>query len=195
MTPEQATEYLTGKYRTYDQRAIRYRLAAYAMILMGLDNNSSVLDIGGGDAELEQCLREEFGWRGIYTNADHVHGVDIFRDVLDGHLNNKHAETPKGNRWYWRHDFVTCLEVAEHFPGTGAIRLIEELPGFARKGVVFSTPNARVQDVLDMDPTHRCGLRPGNFTRRDYTVEQHMLYEGYYSDGLVDGLIAYKEVS
>lgn len=180
MTPEEAKLYLSGKYRTYDERAVRYRLAAYAMILMGLQDEHSLLDIGGGDAEMEKCLREEFGWKGFYNNIDHTTGRDI-------------SEVTRQSPGYWEHDFVTCLEVVEHFPFAEATRLLNVLPDFSRIGTVFSTPNPYVQDVRAMDPTHITGIAPGYFTRRGYTVERHMLYDGYYSEGQVDGLIAYKE--
>lgn len=191
MTPEDASRYLNGKFRSYDERAVRYRLSAYAMIIMGLGEYDSVMDIGGGDAEMQKCLREEFGWKGPYTNADWAHGVDIFDDIIDGGvIGGSQAE----HRYHWEHDFVTCLEVVEHFDLSDAMRMLDELPGFARKGIVFTTPDARVQNVRAMDPTHRTGLGPGHFIRRAYTVERHMLYDGYYSSGEVDGLIAYKQL-
>lgn len=184
MTPEDAQEYLNGKFRTYDERAVRYRLSAYAMILMGLQENDSLLDVGGGDEEMAKCLREEFGWRGVYSNLDWKRGYDIEVELI----------TP-GDPHYWRHDFVTCLEVVEHFPEPTAYKLLARLPLFARKGVVVSTPNPHVQDVLQMDDTHRCGIYDTSFIRRGYTVEHHMLYDGYYSGGLVDGYVAYKSTS
>lgn len=183
MTPEQASEYLNGKFRSYDERAVRYRLTAYAMILMGFGERDSVLDLGGGDAELEKCLREEFGWTGVYTNVDHTTGKDVVHVVLNqfpGH---------------WTHDFVTCLEVIEHIPQRHADRIVGRVPRFARKGVVFTTPNPDVQNVYKMDDTHINPTPRNVFENRGYTVEEHMLYDGYYSQGQVDGLIAYREAA
>ena len=180
MSPEEASQYLNGKYRSYDERAVRYRLATLAMIMMGLDENDSVLDFGGGDAELEKCMRDEFGWKGLYVNVDYVTGLDI-KQVLAEHAAN------------FRCDFVTGLEVIEHLDQPWVNIMLMRLPFYARKGVVLSTPDPLVQDVLAMDNTHVTPVYPVMFAARGYTVERHMLYDGYYSEGQVDGLIAYKK--
>lgn len=182
MTPEQAVEYLNGKFRSYDERAVRYRLSAYAMILMGLEESDSIIDFGGGEAELEKCLREEFGWTGTYTNVDYSTGMDIKKVLNDFDARKSYV-----------HDFVASLEVVEHFDTMWAKFMLDRLPKYARKGVVLTTPNPLVQNVYEMDATHVTPIGPNRLAVYGYTVEEHMLYDGYYSQGQVDGLVAYQK--
>jgi hypothetical protein len=52
-------------------------------------------------------------------------------------------------RWDW----FACLEVLEHL--TSPTRLLDMMCDAAVHGVVVTTPNPEVVDVLALDPTHR----------------------------------------
>jgi hypothetical protein len=175
--PEHYQDYLVTRYRTYDERAVRYRATARVMQHMNLSAQDSVLDIGGGDAEMEKCLREEFGFQGAYYNYDFTTGHDIY-DFL-------------GEAYMFDPDFIVCLETIEHLNPFYAHRLLGEMPLLAHKGVVLTTPNGDAQNVFEMDDTHLWAATEASLEAAGYATVTATLYDGFYSDGKPDGLVAW----
>jgi hypothetical protein len=111
--------------------------ALRAMRRLGLDHQSTVVDIGAGWTELDFCLRVSGGWRGRYY-------------PIDAGLDGCELATWTPPR---RAEFFVALEVAEHL--SCPEQLLRRMTEAATKGVIVSTPNSDVVDTLGMDPTHR----------------------------------------
>lgn len=163
-------DYLDARTGTYEQRAVRYRHAASLMMLAGLDDSDTVVDVGAGWTEFDYTLRAEFGWKGRYIPIDGgIDGVDL--EVW---------EPPR------RADWFIALEILEHIhtPYLLAVAMKEK----ADKGVMFSTPNPETTDVLAMDDTHVIEVSKRMMERYGFTVTEQTFYGGRFSGGKPDSL-------
>jgi hypothetical protein len=151
--------------RPYIERSARYEVAADRLCTGGLSDRDAVADIGAGHTELDVCLRLGHGWRGRYVP------VDRWTGPLDLEL-----WTPPV-RWDW----FACLEVLEHL--VDPRRLLEAMLDAAMKGVVVTTPNPAVVDVLAMDPTHRTSIGREQLAEWGLYTSLHNLY-GHPEDGI-----------
>lgn len=151
---------------TYAGRRARYDAAADRLFSARLSNADIVVDVGAGGTELDVCLRVDWGWRGRYVPVDAwLDGVDL-------------------NRWTppRRFDWFTALEVLEHLETPE--RLVRALQRYATKGVVVTTPNPQVWDVLAMDPTHVSPI--SRATLEEWGFQTGLLtFYGKYQDGIV----------
>lgn len=151
--------------RPYLERCARYEIAAERLFTGGLGDRDTLADVGAGYTELDVCLRTGRGWRGRYVPVDRWTGpVDLER------------WTPPV-RWDW----IACLEVLEHLHDPH--RLLDALLEAAAKGVVVTTPNPDVVDVLAMDPTHVTPLSRGQLADAGFYTSLHNLY-GTPDDGI-----------
>ncbi|MFD9517874.1 hypothetical protein [Streptomyces sp. NPDC059979] len=151
--------------RTYLERVARYQVAADRMTAGGLCDRHSVADVGAGHTELDVCLRTEHGWRGRYLPVDRWAGdVDL-----------ETWEPPM------RFDWLACLEVIEHL--NDPARLVRMLQDSAECGVVITTPNPAVVDVLALDPTHITPVCREDLARLGFYTSTHNLY-GADGDGI-----------
>jgi hypothetical protein len=151
--------------RPYVERAGRYEVAADRLFTGGLTDRDVVADIGAGHTELDVCLRQTHGWRGRYVPVDRwTAPIDL------------DAWTPPV-RWDW----FACLEVLEHLHDPR--RLLDCMLDAAIKGVVITTPNPEVVDVLAMDPTHRTPIRREQLAAWGLYTSLHNLY-GTADDGI-----------
>lgn len=154
----QSEDYLLSRTGCYEWRCERYGAAAAAMLNMGLDDNSLVVDVGAGWTELDAFLRTEFGWRGRYWPVDGMFdGTDL-----------NHWVPPRPA------DFFVALEVLEHlhYPQ----RLLGQLRFYATKGVIVSVPNPRTTDVLGMDPTHVSVITEQQLRQNGFRVDERSFY-------------------
>ncbi|WP_436760235.1 hypothetical protein [Streptosporangium sp. V21-05] len=78
-------------------------------------------------------------------------------------------------------DWFACLEVLEHLRDPG--RLVGALQDNATRGVVITTPNPEVWDVLAMDPTHLTPISQGMLREWGFRTTLHTFY-GKYQDGI-----------
>ncbi|MDJ0386283.1 hypothetical protein [Streptomyces sp. G-G2] len=151
--------------RPYQERAARYRVAADRLATGGLSDRHSLADVGAGHTELDWCLRREHGWDGRYLPFDRWTGdVDLERWVPP-----------------MRYDWLACLEVIEHLRDPD--RLLRELLASAVLGVVVTTPNPAVVDVLAMDPTHITPVSREHLADLGFYTSLHNLY-GTPDDGI-----------
>jgi hypothetical protein len=153
--------------RPYEERAARYSVAADRLAAGGLCDLHVVADIGAGGTELDYLLRAERGWRGRYVPVDRwtgPEGLDLDRWV-----------PPR--RWDW----FACLEVLEHL--ASPMRLLEVMCDAAASGVVVTTPNPDVVDVLALDPTHRTPLTRQQLASAGLYTSVHNFY-GADGDGI-----------
>jgi 2-polyprenyl-3-methyl-5-hydroxy-6-metoxy-1,4-benzoquinol methylase len=80
-------------------------------------------------------------------------------------------------RWDW----FACLEVLEHLRDPR--RLLDAMLDAAVRGVVVTTPNPAVVDVLAMDPTHRTPISREQLAQAGLYTSLHNLY-GADQDGI-----------
>lgn len=151
--------------RPYAERAARYEIAADRLMTGGLSDRHSLADIGAGHTELDVCLRTAHGWRGRYVPVDR----------WTGHVDLETWKPPM--RWDW----VAALEVLEHLEDP--FRLLADLMSSALLGVVVTTPNPDVVDVLAMDPTHRTPITREQLADAGLYTSLHNLY-GTGDDGI-----------
>lgn len=164
--------YLRERTGTYDARAVRYRAALSALTSHGMNDASTVYDIGAGWTELDVTLRVDGGWRGRYIPVDI--GLDSAHD-LETWVPPRPA------------DFAVALEVLEHLDAPW--RLVAEMQG-SIPVIVVSVPNPRTVDVLGMDRTHRTVITADDLASRGFVVEEATFYGGVYSKGQPDALFA-----
>jgi hypothetical protein len=149
----QCDAYLAGRTATYPMRCERFDTAIATMRSHGLTDDDIVLDFGAGSTDLA-CRLHEHGWHGRYWPVDGWMGYDL------------NWWTPK-RQVTW----VVALEVIEHLPMFIALQVLDAFKLWATKGVIVTTPNPGVVDVLGIDPTHRWACHPLDLTSHGYSVE------------------------
>lgn len=157
----------THTRRPYEERSARYVTAADRLTAGGLCDLHTVADIGAGGTELDYLLRAERGWRGRYLPVDRWTGPD----GLD-----LECWVPL-RRWDW----FACLEVLEHLDDP--MRLLDVMCDAAVLGVVVSTPNPAVVDVLALDPEHRTPVTREELAAAGLYTSVHNFY-GTDGDGI-----------
>ncbi|MGW2371728.1 hypothetical protein [Kitasatospora sp. NPDC001683] len=151
--------------RPYGERSARYEVAADRLMTGGLSDRHALADVGAGHTELDVCLRTVHRWRGRYVPWDRWTGdVDLETWVPPV-------------RWEW----VAALEVLEHLQDP--FRLLLDLMASATLGVVVTTPNPEVVDVLAMDPTHVTPITREQLATAGLYTSLHNLY-GAEDDGI-----------
>lgn len=151
---------------SYQWRRTRYRKAAGRLRQRGLADSDTLVDVAAGWTELDYCLRHELDWRGRYIPIDGgIDGTDL-------------------NLWApaRRAEWFVALEILEHLANPA--RLVQVMQAHADKGLVVSTPNPAVVDVMGMDPTHVTAISAETVGRWGLHVEVCSLY-GQPNDGLL----------
>jgi hypothetical protein len=150
----------------YRFRCRRYAITAQLLAAGSLADDQTLVDVAAGWTELDFHLRTELGWRGRYIPVDGaIDGVDLDQWV---------PPCPR--------DWFVALEILEHLDNPE--RLARALLGHAQAGVIVTTPNPAVVDVLAMDPTHRTAITADELRRWGLHTEATSLY-GTPGDGLV----------
>jgi hypothetical protein len=158
--------YLGARTGKYEWRRVRYLATLKALHGLGLDDGSTVVDVGAGWTELDACLRVDGGWRGRYIPVDGcIDGTDL-----------EQWEPPR------EAEFFVALELLEHLDRP--VRLVQAMQQHARRGIVVSTPNPYTTDVLGMDPTHRTPIFPATLEELGFMVGAMSFY-GQPSDSLL----------
>ncbi|WP_440100006.1 hypothetical protein [Streptosporangium sp. H16] len=158
-------EYIHRPRTPYRARKPRYDAAADRLFSARISNRDILVDVGAGGTELDVCLRVDYGWRGRYV-------------PIDGWLDGVDLETwqpPRTFHWF------ACLEVLEHLHDPG--RLVKALQDNATCGLVITTPNPEVWDVLSMDPTHLTPISQDMLKAWGFETTLHTFY-GKYQDGI-----------
>lgn len=151
---------LSAPRRPFEARRVRYDWAASLMHRWGLSNDETVVDIGAGRTELDYVLRTDLDWRGQYVPVDGtIDGTDL-------------------RRWRPSHpaDWFVLLEIIEHLPRHNWQPLVTACQKMARRGVLISTPNPMVVDVLAMDETHVCAVQPSELNELGFRIEPRNFY-------------------
>lgn len=164
--------YLSQRTGTFEKRAVRYRAALTALQGLGLDDASTLYDIGAGWTELDVTLRVEGEWRGRYIPIDL--GLETHHDL---------------ERWTPPRpaDYAVALEILEHLHDPW--RLVAELQS-AVTAIVVSVPNPRTVDVLAIDETHQTVITAEDLAAHGFAVREELFYGGVYSAGEKDALFA-----
>lgn len=136
-------EYLstTPSYGSYYDRCPEYHVVFRQLARLGLAENDLIVDVGAGWCDFDHYIRTEQGWRGRYMPIDgSIQGIDM--NLWSGP--RVHAD------WY------VCIETLEHLYEPG--HLVEQMKKYTKQGMVVTTPNADVVDVLAVDRTHVIAL-------------------------------------
>jgi hypothetical protein len=132
--------YMRARVGTFEWRCQRYHGVHEKLLQLGLTDDATVVDVGSGNCEFGRYLYAVAGFRGRYQAVD---------AVLDGtDLERWSPALPT--------DFLVAIEVIEHLADPA--RLVRAMTRWARGGVVLTTPNPDVVDVLGMDRTHRTAV-------------------------------------
>lgn len=160
--------YLDERQGTFAFRCIRYSAVLDRLMLMGFHVRDSITDIGAGRQEFEQFLRSQ-GWQGCYTPIDgSIDGTDLDR------WDPSHEDTFP--------DWMVAIEVIEHLHDP--VRMVNVMKEFAIKGMVVTTPNPEVVDVLGMDRTHVTVVSPDDLAQMGLRYERATLF-GTENDSLI----------
>lgn len=144
--------YLATRTSTHEQRLPRYRAVASILRDAGLSDRDTLCDVGAGWTDFDAHLRTGLRWRGRYWPVD---------GALDGQDLN-YWVPPRRAEWF------VAIEVLEHL--LWPFQLLYRMCAAADKGVVITTPNPAVVDVLALDPTHQSVL-PADTLRRGMGME------------------------
>jgi hypothetical protein len=164
-------DYLKARTGTYSFRVKRYKAAFDKLTEMGALPTDHICDVGAGNTEFGRFLYQSTRFEGRY------HPVDA---VLDG-TDLEVWRPPIGADWY------VLLEVIEHLKDP--YRLLSYCWAAAYKGLVLTTPNPAVVDVLGMDKTHVTPVSEIDLVKWGLNVEPINLFGK--GD---DTLIAWKQV-
>jgi hypothetical protein len=171
-----ADAYLAKRSGCYEHRCHRYDSAIEAMYGLGLDDRSTVVDVGSGWGELGHRMATGSGKRfqvGMGTVRDEFRASRARYIPVDACVDGTDLETwvpPRGA------DFFVCLEVIEHLQAP--YRLMAHMRLAATKGVIVSTPNPERVDVLAMCPDHVTPIPREGLEAVGFHVEQASFYGG-----------------
>lgn len=167
--------YLRDRRGTYDFRCrTRYSYAWEKLLDMGLHDGDSVLDVGAGDCQLGRYMFEK-GFRGTYMPIDAaIDGTD---------LEYKTTALPISG-------WVVCLEVVEHV--IKPLSLMAAMENVARRGILISTPNCRVVDVIGCDPTHVSVVTEAQFKALGYDTDTVCWFNDPKESGQLDTIVAWQ---
>lgn len=168
-----AEAYLEARSGKYEWRCVRYDAALEALHGLGLDDDSTVIDVGSGWGEFgvrlhtgRDCMcppHHGFGCNLIPPSRARYIPVDAGNDGTD-------LET-----WLPRPvEYMVALEVVEHMRDPE--RLLAVMAIGATKGVVVSTPNPETTDVFGMDPTHKHEITRSWLESWGFKVEARSFY-------------------
>lgn len=167
----EAKSYLAASTGSYEKRLTRYRLASQQL---GLGPHTPLTDLGSGRKEMERHLREDHGWRGLYTP------VDAAEDGTD--LNFWQPRPHKAHRYY------SALEVLEHLPNWK--NLLANLRAAGPHSLVATVPDPEQVDIFAMDDTHVSAIHAEDFEALGFVVSRVSIYGGYYGGNGTDALLA-----
>ena len=149
----------TESYGTFEQRCPEYHIVHWYLKNLGLRDDDLVVDVGAGSCDMDHFLRTKAGWRGKYLPIDGAtYGID-FNDVApEDYLPAADA------------DFYVCIETLEHVYDPEA--LVKAMQKRAKRGIIVTTPNADVVDVVAVDSTHVMPIHPQDLKNWGFEVSK-----------------------
>jgi hypothetical protein len=147
----------TESYGTFEQRSPEYQMVTGFLKGLGLADDDLVVDVGAGSCDMDHFLRTQGGWRGKYLPIDGAtYGID-FNNLFP------HQYLPEAAA-----DWYVCIETLEHVYDPES--LVKAMQKRATKGVVVTTPNADVVDVVAVDSTHVMPIHPQDLEKWGFSV-------------------------
>lgn len=147
----------TETYGTFEQRVPEYYTVGKYLNYLGLKDDDLVVDVGAGTCDMDHYLRTRTGWRGRYLPIDGAtHGIDFNEVEPEDYLPKSHA------------DFYVCIETLEHVYEPR--KLAEAMLSRATRGVIVTTPNADIVDVIAADSTHVYAIHPEELKEWGFSV-------------------------
>lgn len=162
----------TKTYGTFENRVPEYQIAMDKLLMLGLHHDDLVVDVGAGSCDMDHYMRTVVGWRGKYLPIDGAtYGIDFNKRLPYTYLPNSKA------------DFYISLETLEHVYDPE--RIVRAMQQRAAKGIVVTTPNPEVVDVLAVDPTHVISIWPRDLEEWGFIVTKVTLNDRGEGDTLV----------
>jgi hypothetical protein len=162
----------TTTYGTFEQRCPEYQIVFNYLKSLGLEDDDLIVDVGAGSCDMDHFLRTRGGWRGKFLPIDGAtYGIDFNNVHPDDYLPDADAH------WY------VCIETLEHVYDPEA--LILSMQARATKGVIVTTPNADVVDVVAVDSTHVMPIHPQDLQAWGFSVIKVNLNQRDEHDTLV----------
>ena len=162
--------YLGEREGRYEWRCVRYDAAINAMFGHGLNDTSTVIDVGAGWTELAARLYERAFYSPGYDVGPKTYARPRYFPV-DGCLDGTNLENWVPPR---QADFIIALELIEHLHQP--VRLIKAMQQYATRAVIVSTPNAETTDVLGMDADHKTPFVQEDLERLGFQVWPSRFY-------------------
>ena len=122
---------LTQEFRTYRLQNFDGDLANVLGDFF-LEETGSVADVGGSIGLYTESLRK----RGV--EIDCYDGAENIEEATEGRVRHLDVTDSLASKSLGKHDWVLCLEVAEHVPLQHETTMIRLLAGGARRGVIMS---------------------------------------------------------
>lgn len=156
-TLESCRNYIQDRESSYAFRSIRYEAVLDTLLLLGLSDGDSIIDVGGADGDFGRYLKEQ--------------GIKVRYEVVDGMKDGTNL-----NNWVPTKtaDFMVSIEVIEHLESPSDF--LQTLDAHSIKGVVVTTPNPMVVNVFEMDKTHISEVFPRHFYAEGYNVYPAILF-------------------
>ena len=151
-------EYLGERTGTYEWRCLRYAAAWDRLLEMGLRSSDLIVDVGAGMCDFDRYARQVRNFDGRILPVDGaIDGTDL------------NVWTPP-----YLAEFFVCLELIEHLEDP--FDFLERLSLRATRGIVLTTPNPEVVDVLAIDRTHLTPVSGDYLMYRGYRVAAVRLF-------------------
>jgi hypothetical protein len=151
--------YMESRRGSFEFRSrTRYCAVANMLFTLGLKDGDILVDIGAGSCQFDHYLRTVRGWSGRYLPVDAVvcgSDLNVWKPAMKA-------------------DFTVCIEVLEHLESPE--RMVTLMQESTKKGVVATTPNGRVIDVIACDPTHLHSLVPMDFFLWGFNTETRQFF-------------------
>ena len=145
-------DYLKGQ-GPWQSRARRYGKVEETLNVMGLNPGDLIVDVGAGMCDFARYM---------YGNGHFMRYLPLDGSIDGRDIEKMETEFPFG-------DWQVCIETVEHMHDP--LGLLRVMAARANRGVVVTTPNPDVTDVLALDSDHKCAISMDDFIGMGYLPE------------------------
>ncbi len=145
-------EYLKAQ-GPWEARCKRYAAVLHNLVLMGFSHGDLVVDVGAGMCDFARYVyQQDFAFRYVPIDGS-ISGINLESDILT----------------LLKADWYVCIETVEHM--NNPFLLLQRMKNYAERGVVVTTPNPDVTDVLALDSDHKTAVNAREFVCMKFLPE------------------------